>query len=150
MCGWPGASSSFVVSVDVGSSGTKRKRSNDLVPNVGGSNRGDKWVLFSGVEHVTFFWYLGRPAVKTEKHTANKWASFARIDLRNGCWNTLASHCGTELLGAAVLPSFRQHIWVIADCGKLEAKLLKRQQEPSNKKFLWNLRELENCKLLKK
>jgi len=81
---------------------------------------------------------------------ANKCASSARIDLQNGCWNTLASHRGKELLGAAVLPSFAQHRWVSADCGKLEVRLLKGQQQPSSKKFLWNLKELEMCELLKK
>ena len=159
--GWPGASAVAASSFAVASSGVKRKR--ESIPASRSSSSSSsrvrsrvasdtKWILLDGRKYVTLPWYLGREAVKSQKQMANKRAFSARVEMRNGDWNTLANHWGKELLDAGALPRFRQHHWVQANCGvsrsgSLEVRLLSGQQQPDTKKFLWKLEELERCKI---
>ena len=154
--GWPGASAVATASdvqapAVVASGGVQRKRAR--APASGSSIRsmasGNKYVCLDGREYVTLPWHLGRSAVKSERQKANERASSARVDLRNGCWNALASNWGQELLDAGALPRFRQHHWVQAKCGALEVRLISGQQRPETKKFLWDLAELERCNFRK-
>ena len=51
------------------------------------------------------------------------------------CWSTLVSDCGQELMGAAVVPSFRQHRWTKAE--SMIHHSFPSNQHPSRHAFLW-------------
>ena len=52
-----------------------------------------------------------------------------------GCWSTLVSDCGQELMGAAVVPSFEQHRWTKAE--SMIHHSFPSNQHPSRHAFLW-------------
>ena len=151
--GWGGIAAPAAVTPPVASDSRKRKRGSEAAP----PQRG-KYVFLDNERYTTLPQYLGREAVKSKLNVASASCGAGRVGMRCGDWTTLSAHGGKELLsGQSVLRAFRNCTWVdtcIAnarpDRAPLQVKLMKNNEKPRSRKFLWRLAELERCSALKK
>jgi len=116
-------------------------------------SRQDIWVLIDGEKYTALPWFIGKTPVKSQRSLAERCCSDRQVDLRRGDCKSISKHMGQEILAKATLKTFRDFKWADTVCTNaegtcLQVKLLRQDQKPSSSAFLWNVKELENCRAL--
>ena len=159
--GWGGAVSPVVPAIPATSisptvpaipTSRKRKRNSDAAQLVV-----SRFVVLASERYTTLPQYLGRAPVKSELNLASESCQAGRVEMRHGDWQSFGFCWGKELLpGQTSRQQFQNHSWVEtvvanvrSDRPAVQVRLLKKNEFPRSRKFLWKLTELENCRALK-